>query len=101
MYIHKRRETDSTAECDGIIGTYVDYLICCRTADFKKRAKRLRDVVQLKTSKDPPFFFAGIYVQQGEDWQITLDQREYIMSLKPLEKVRTFEDFRSYRHKLV
>lgn len=94
-------EPDGTIECDGIIGTYVDDLICCGTDEFRKRENRLRDLIKLKITKEPPLLFAGIYVQQGKDSHVTLDQREYIMGLKRLEKKSKFEDFRSYRHKFV
>lgn len=44
--------------------------------------------------------FAGIRVQQAEYASVILDQREYILSLKELDKNSTYDDFRSYRHKL-
>lgn len=38
MYIKYMEEPHGTVECDGIIGTYVDDLLCCGKDEFKMRA---------------------------------------------------------------
>lgn len=81
MYIHYRREPDGQEECGEIIGNYVDDLLCCGTDEFKFRSNRLRDVINLKDSKKPPFVFACILIKHTDDPQVTLDQQQNILNL--------------------
>lgn len=100
LYRHDRVEPDGSRECDGTIGTYVDDLLCSGTDEFIMRTKKLRRVIELKEPKESPFVFAGIRVEQGAGFNVTLDQREYINKLELLKKTATFDQFRSTRHKL-
>lgn len=74
LYVHYQKEQDVTKECDVLIGTYVDELLCSVTEEFKRRASRLRDVIQLNPSKETPFVFSGVRFQQEASSIITLDQ---------------------------
>lgn len=47
MYVHYRKEFGKKDEFDGIIGTYLDDLLCCGTEELKRCSDRLRDVIQL------------------------------------------------------
>lgn len=86
--------------CDGLLGTYVEDILFSGTEKFEKHTKKLDEKIKVKPAKKLPITFAGLSINKEQDGTITIDQSEYIRKLTKLEKDCTYEDFRSYRHKL-
>lgn len=53
----------------------------------------------MKPTSNTPLVFAGLKINRETNGTVTLDQKDYILSLEKQDDNCTFDTFRSYRHK--
>jgi Reverse transcriptase (RNA-dependent DNA polymerase) len=85
---------------EGISGVYVDDVVQAGTAEFDLLTNQLSANYDAKAKEYGDGRIAGIEFQRDNDG-IRVNQSQYMLSLRPLPKDASFEDFRSARMKLM
>ena len=68
----------------GIIGMHVDDGLCAGGPAFQKLLVRLEEKFPFGSHRSTDFTFTGIHIHQDKEYNIHLDQKEYVNSISPI-----------------
>ena len=69
---------------DGVIGMHVDDGLCAGGPAFQKLLSRLESKFPFGSHRSTDFTFTGIHIHQDKDFNISLDQKDYINAIQPI-----------------
>lgn len=85
----------------GLSGTYVDDMVRCGDAGFRKISHRTFERFEMDEDTEPPCTFTGFRLSRDNDGLLSLDQATYVrQKMSDLSADATFSDFASIRMKL-
>ena len=84
----------------GLSGTYVDDLIRAGDKELKKLSNATAKKFDMADEEHPPCSFTGFRLEKDENGTLSIDQKSYVKSIRPLSTDATYSDFASLRMKL-
>ena len=68
----------------GLIGMHVDDGLCCGDEHFERVLSRIEAKFPFGSKREREFTFTGIQIQQDDNFNIHLNQQEYILAIEPI-----------------
>ena len=73
-----------TGKTEGLVGVHVDDGLCCGSALFQDKLKKLAQQFPFGAHKKNNFTFTGLSIEQHADYSITVHQQQYIKDIHPI-----------------
>ena len=73
----------------GILGTHVDDGLCGGDQVFDAAIEKLEQKCPFGAKRQKDFLFTGIHIAQDDEYNIHLDQKEYVRGIEPIQIERT------------
>ena len=70
---------------NGLLGTHVDDGLCCGDSVFDAAIGKLEAKFPFGAKRYKDFLFTGIHIHQDDEFNIQLDQQEYVRSIDPIQ----------------
>ena len=81
-------------------GTYVDDLIRAGDKEFKKQSNATAEKFDMADEEHPLCSFTGCRLEKDENGTLSIDQKSYVKSIRPLSTDAIYSDFASLQMKL-
>ena len=81
--------SDSKGHVRGIVGMHVDDGLCCGDDVFELKLKEIEKRFPFGSKREKNFKFTGINIEQDENANIHLNQKEYILAIEPISIERS------------
>ena len=75
---------DEYGNVHGLLGIHVDDGLCCGDSVFSKTIDKLEEKFPFGSKRDTDFTFTGIHIHQDQQWNIHLDQKDYVLGIPPI-----------------
>ena len=85
----------------GMSGRYVDDLMRAGDDDFKEHARKTAESFEMANDEEPPCDFTGFRLDVSKDNTLTLDQNNYLMTIRPMRSDAEWFHFASRRMNLL
>ena len=81
---------DAHGQVHGLIGMHVDDGLCCGDEIFERTLAQLEKKFPFGSKREQDFIFTGIQIQQDKNFNIHLNQRDYILAIDaiPIDRQR-------------
>jgi hypothetical protein len=73
----------------GLIGMHVDDGLCCGDETFERTLNQLENKFPFGSKRRQDFTFTGIHINQDENYNIHLNQTDYVLAIDPIHIERT------------